>query len=438
MNALSNKKLLHVALCSIISAVAGCKSESNIPLTDRGWQPPSCGENSKVDLLPGLNVSEDIDGLVIFRMGVQTGPYTEVFGGEPCASALDVQSCTALLNQASENSQYTPSIIVTSGDEVRAIEGKPDVLAFLGDIDTPEKAFLWMQVNNMGVWCNNPNSAVAPASDGESWIGLYTEMTSSCAPITEDRVEVKIRVDGSLEELSRVEISREPGVCIGRMPPGTLSFSGSSECVDYSDIGAMFAKHAAYEAASVVAFNHLKAELEHYGAPTVLTDKIQQAANDEVRHAEQVESLAKQYGCQAEEFDVNSGPLRSLEEIALDNLREGCVGETWGALVGLYQADNAKHQTIRQTMKDIAVDEVGHAALSWEIHHWLYGQLSTEVQKRLDAEMQNSIVKLKTKVAASKRKDYELVAGLPDAAESATLLNQLQQMFEQSVGQLAS
>lgn len=439
MNRLANKKLLHVALCGILSgALVACKSDKNdkneTVFTDRDWQPVACSAEFTMDLLTGLDVEDDIDGLVIYQGGGQLAPFAKVVGGTPCSNALDVDYCQSLLDQSiADHDSEISTLIVTSGDEVRAIQGKDDVLAFLGVLDTREKVFLWMHVNNIGLSCSVEQSAVARAEDWEGWYGLYTEITSDCAPVTTDRVEIGIGIDGAINELSRVQISNSTDLCIGRVPPGVMRIVAGDECVNIQNIGNMFAQNAAYEAASVVAFTHLKSELEYYGAPQSILDKLQEAANDEHRHAEQVGDLAKKFGAVADGFELEASPIRSLEEIALDNLVEGCVGETWGALIGLYQAENAQDETIRNTMQAVALDEVGHAALSWEIHEWLVAQLDEAGRQKVKLAAGQALVQLKARAEKSSREAYELYAGLPTSSASRQLISQLSELLEAQV-----
>lgn len=263
---------------------------------------------------------------------------------------------------------------------------------------------------------------MALSDDGEFWYGKYSEITSACAPVVTEIVEVKVGKDGFIEELRRAIGSTEGGVCIGRIPPGELNIVRENADCYGEGLGKMFARHAAFEAASVVAFEHLQRELLYYQAPRSIIEKIVTAANDERRHAQQVSALAEQYGAQSDTFTVDTGNVRSLFDIALDNLKEGCVGETWGALVGLYQAENAQDTSIRKTMKSIAEDEVGHAALSWEIHNWLITKLSIAERDKLEIERLSAINAMRDKVCNRVLEPFEVFAGLPNAGVKSVLM----------------
>src|SRR5262245_10013390 len=95
---------------------------------------------------------------------------------------------------------------------------------------------------------------------------------------------------------------------------------------------------AELEAASVRAFEVLAAELEQYGAPQRLSEAARAAATDEVRHAASTAEWARALGANVAQVAVPARGVRSLAAIALDNAVEGCVRETFGAVIGAYQA----------------------------------------------------------------------------------------------------
>src|SRR5207244_884717 len=117
----------------------------------------------------------------------------------------------------------------------------------------------------------------------------------------------------------------------GRRPAGLVAPSRSGRGGD--EVGAYWARAAHLEAASVHAFRTLAADLHAYGAPRRLVEAASRAAGDEVRHARACATLARRHGSSPVPVVVRSPPSRSLVEIAEENAVEGCVRETWGALV---------------------------------------------------------------------------------------------------------
>ena len=100
------------------------------------------------------------------------------------------------------------------------------------------------------------------------------------------------------------------------------------------DLAGAWLAHAAWlEAASVYAFFRLADELALHGAPIALVRIARQSAMDEMRHAAVVASLAARYGARPAAVEVDPPAARSLEAMAIENAVEGCVRETWGAIV---------------------------------------------------------------------------------------------------------
>ncbi|MGH7436059.1 MAG: ferritin-like domain-containing protein, partial [Polyangiaceae bacterium] len=81
--------------------------------------------------------------------------------------------------------------------------------------------------------------------------------------------------------------------------------------------------------------------------------------------------FAVRYGGIPRRPRVERGPVRPLEDIATENAAEGCVRETFGALIGIWQARFAGDPQVRRAMNGVARDESRHAALSWEVARWI-------------------------------------------------------------------
>ena len=77
-------------------------------------------------------------------------------------------------------------------------------------------------------------------------------------------------------------------------------------------------------------------------APQPLLALARQAAADEVRHSAVTAELARKYGGTPQPPVVVARPVRSLPEIAAENEVEGCVRETYAALLATYQAAHAR------------------------------------------------------------------------------------------------
>src|SRR5690606_4927460 len=107
-------------------------------------------------------------------------------------------------------------VITTRGDEDALGESLDAILALLGSIDTPHEASLWAQANDYDATCGRTTYQ----STTSGVVLEFEQMISEC-PVTYAKVNLQVAPDGTLNELSRVELP-ETGVCIGRRPPGML------------------------------------------------------------------------------------------------------------------------------------------------------------------------------------------------------------------------
>ena len=181
------------------------------------------------------------------------------------------------------------------------------------------------------------------------------------------------------------------------------------------------------EAGAVLAFENLAHELLVHGAPGELILDAQLAAQDEVVHAEMIGDLARSHGATPPMAEVTKTRVRSLYEMALDNATEGCVRETFGALMGTYQAETAQDPDIASAMRIIATDETRHASLSWRIGEWLNRQLGDEERSRVRRAQQEAVRELRTEMARGPDPKLAELLGLPTADIATAMVNRLAQ-----------
>jgi hypothetical protein len=207
----------------------------------------------------------------------------------------------------------------------------------------------------------------------------------------------------------------------GRRPQGFAAKSAVSP----SAAGAWLAKLAQLEAASVPAFARLRDELAAHEAPRRLVKNAERARRDELRHARVVSMLARQHGAEWSEPVVEALPLRPLEEVVQENAVEGCVGETYGALLAWWQSSMAGDAAVRCAMGPIAVDESRHAALAWDVEEWAMARLSPQARRRIHDARQEAIGGLRANNHEASEELIHLL-GLPSASMSLHLLARLQ------------
>ncbi len=211
--------------------------------------------------------------------------------------------------------------------------------------------------------------------------------------------------------------------CVGgRRPPGAdLHESKTAR----SPAGAWLAGLAELEEASVYAFVWLGLELARLGAPAGLVARCTSAAADEIRHAQAVTKLARRYGAVLTPASAPKLPeQRSLRDVATENAREGCVRETYGALVAVWQSKHASDPIVRSVMAQIAVDESRHAELSADIDAWARTVLGAADCSSLDRAKANAVDMLRSTVMEEVCSDLTTNVGLPNAPAAQQLFAQ--------------
>jgi hypothetical protein len=232
---------------------------------------------------------------------------------------------------------------------------------------------------------------------------------------------VFVSADGSVRELDRHEIGAS-NCTIGRRPEGLRACAPAAS---RSALGAYFASAAALEAASVVAFERMARELGELGAPQPLVAGAARSALEEIRHTRAVALLARRFGGEPAAPQVCPLAVRSAQAIALENAVEGCVRETYGALVAHYQAATALDPAVRAAMTVIAEDETRHATLSWQVAEWLEPRLSPEQRRAVHAARAAALAILRGELQDGLSPADRALIGLPGQQLAVALLDRL-------------
>jgi hypothetical protein len=207
---------------------------------------------------------------------------------------------------------------------------------------------------------------------------------------------------------------------VGRRPDGLVEPAP----VPASDpVGAWFAEVAHLEAASITAFRRLRRELQTHGAPRRLVHAAARSARDEVRHARTMTRLARRHGASPARVQVDAPPpSRSLEALARENAVEGCVRETFGALVALRQSLAARDPELRRDLARVARDETRHAALARQIAKWVAPRLSAEERARVAEATRDAVAALRCE-AAQTPEALAHTLGLPTGPQAVALVD---------------
>ncbi len=325
------------------------------------------------------------------------------------------------------NAQPTISyLLVTQGGAVSTVTTAAQLGTLLGPIDTLGEAALAAYVRNHEIVCppQDPHStgeAYTTAGQTAASFRLTTFTGFACGEGTSrDALQVSVAPAGAVTIESRTVIQRgEPGCAVGRRPDG-LHSNGATGA---DDLGAFFAEIAHLESASVTAFAQIERELGLLGAPRRLRRGARKARADEVRHTRITSRLAERFGARVQAAEVAEVAPRERFRFALDNAVEGCVKETFGALLAEAQAARASDPEIARAMRAIAREETEHAALSWDMAAWIEPTLSDEERATLAAAKRAAVADLERVLTRRYQPAVEKLAGMPAPAQAKALLD---------------
>lgn len=339
--------------------------------------------------------------------------------GEVCKTATNKAACETAFTALAPATGFASAclqlcvdynVATTRGDEVKALTTFDELKGLFGTIDTTQEAALLAFAQGYSIACGQVDQGGVKKT-GTSFEVIGTR-GFACGPGTAvTRFYLNVSPDGEVTE-KRKEVIQvgDPNCAIGRRPPG-LETDGAVSCDEA--VGRFFAEAAHLEAASVPAFERLFEELRGLGAPTALCEGALLAAVEEIDHTRRTALLAQRFGAQPRVPGVEARPLRTRFELALDNAVEGCVRESFGALVAHHQAAHASDAQVREAMVAIAEDEMRHAELSWATHEWLWSGLDDAERAAVRAAQRDAVETLRQQLAAPVSPTVNTVAGLP-------------------------
>jgi hypothetical protein len=138
-----------------------------------------------------------------------------------------------------------------------------------------------------------------------------------------------------------------------------------------------------------------------------------------------VAAIARRFGASVRTPKVDPRRAQTLEGLAIENVVEGCVRETFGAVVALAHARCAQDSPIRAAMTRIADDEISHAALAWSVAEWIDGQLDTHARQRVSDAKRLAIEELRHASRHDPGPLLTAIAGAPRPGHVRRLLAEL-------------
>ncbi len=408
-----------------VSLASGCggeidRSEFTLNLCSTGANNPLAGVTPAnvvdyMELRSGVSLNDPTMFALVAKQGL------------PCAKATTPACADTLAKTFSADGWSTstgddigPSfryLVVTRGDTVETITSLASLKQFLAPIDNENEAvfLLGAALPTHSLLCDGNNAQLVSGGFNFATTSGYACGEGS----NRDEHVVNVSSTGEVTITDTVVVEEgSAGCAIGRRPEG-LEGVGASCAEDR--VGAYFANAARLEAASVHAFARLEHELKMHGAPGALIREARRARRDEMRHARMTRGLAKRNGAVPVAARVRRTGQRSLLAFVKENAVEGCVRETFGALVATYQSTHATDKHIARVMSVIAADETRHAALAWRVSKWAMDKLSAEQRADVVALRRSAVGQLERALGTSDGPEPR--AGLPGRAASLELLH---------------
>lgn len=395
-----------------------------------------CTPGKGHELLAGVTLS-NVDSLELRDQatGEPLPPATSLgIAGSPCATATDKPACTSALATTTTAGWSIGSGgelprnrygITSKGDAVTTILTPAGLAAVVAPVDNEKDAALLVVASGENsILCDGTNNVTKTATGYD----VKVHSGFACGAGTKELERVySVTADGVVTLKSEIVFKvGESGCAIGRRPEGLVAHR-SGPCDD--PVGRFFAEAAHLEAASVYSFERLADELYDLGAPNELVESARVSREEEIRHARMTAKMARRFGGRPLEPEVAEVGHRSTLTIALENATEGCVRETFGALVAHRQASVAADESIRAMMQVIAEDETRHAGLAWDVASWLEPQLTVDEREIVEEARRRALADLRRELAADVHPDLRTRAGMPDAATAIALLDALDERF---------
>lgn len=380
------------SIAASLGAATGCGPAR---FDDPGFRTPTCDEAHRWQAVRGITTATPRTHLLAGGAAMSGEPFLLDEVGERCADAVSSETCEAEVLAALRSRSRI--IVSTDGGTLTRFIGRDGAVELLGAIDTPADALLRAWSAGYDMVCGAVGRAAVREVEGGFEV-IATQMTEDCDPIVTERLLLFVSSAGDIVVLEREEVSRMEGVCVGRRPEGLAPVSVSAS---ERALGSHLAEIARLEASAVIAFEILERELDALGAPADLLAAVRDARADEVRHAEVMSRLARARGGVVEAPVVAPCPLRDALAIALENAVEGCVRETYGAVVGLHQAACAADPELAAAMQTIAEDELRHSALSWRVAAFVEPRLTPAQRHLVEQARASALVALRAEVAHS-------------------------------------
>ena len=150
------------------------------------------------------------------------------------------------------------------------------------------------------------------------------------------------------------------------------------------------------------------------------------ATVDERRHSEVIGRLAVSRGAVPPAAYVKRGPVRDIEAVARENAVEGCVRETYAAMLASpagVRGDRSRRSGPRWPAS--RATRPRHAALAWAVDGWSQALLPPAARRRVREARREALEQLVEAPLAGLPSDDRAQAGPPDKDDAARMAVEL-------------
>lgn len=179
-------------------------------------------------------------------------------------------------------------------------------------------------------------------------------------------------------------------------------------------LGAHLAHLASARAASALAYARLARELDHHAGPEELEQACWAASEADRGLARTLGAPARRYGGRPVAPRRETVRVRSLAEIATDNIVEGCVRETYGAAVAGLRARAAADPELRAIMERIAAASAMRSALAFDLARWLHTVIDPIEAALVEDTLRHAVRRLAYELDVEPARELVERAGVPD------------------------
>ncbi len=184
------------------------------------FESPDCTETNNLGL-DGIRPAVPVDAILLRQRNLNGPPLILSSSGSECATATDMSACETALGMLSTSPGFHPcaknscgrSIATTTRDTVKSYTDSKSLTAFLGAIDTPMDAVLFVYAQGYNISCTDKSvGSVRATLNGDGYEVLASLPEPSCQSPAATGYQLRVTSRGGLTFLSRWTVPPPTGI----------------------------------------------------------------------------------------------------------------------------------------------------------------------------------------------------------------------------------